>query len=120
MPLCGDCTNAKLAIDYDGSSKLMNTHADHLVILPAAIAWYSALSCAFQISEVAPYYGQAIWFTKFHHEKLPSAIARYKGEIVRMFGVLDGVLAKQEWLVAGKVTVADLAYVTYVVSPPRP
>ena len=39
---------------------------------------------------------------------------RYKKEIERVFGVLDGVLAKQEWLVAGKPTVADLAFLQYV------
>lgn len=33
-----------------------------------------------------------------------------------MFDVLDGVLAKQEWLVAGKPTVADLSFLQYVLA----
>lgn len=33
-----------------------------------------------------------------------------------MFGVLEGVLSKQEWLVAGKPTVADLSFIQYVPS----
>lgn len=41
---------------------------------------------------------------------------RYKKEIERVYGVLDGVLSKQEWLVAGKPTVADLAFLQYVLS----
>lgn len=31
-----------------------------------------------------------------------------------MFGVLDRVLSKQEWLVGGKPTIADLSFITCV------
>ena len=68
----------------------------------------------FQASGQGPYFGQYAWFTRAHPEKVPSAIERYKKEIERVFGVLDGVLAKQEWLVAGKPTVADFAFLQYV------
>ena len=51
---------------------------------------------AFQISGQGPYYGQAFWFAFWHPEKLPSAIERYKKEMKRVMGVLDGVLAEQE------------------------
>lgn len=71
----------------------------------------------FQTSGQGPYFGQYSWFKMFHHEKIPSAVERYKNEIERVFGVLDGVLSKQEWLVAGKPTVADFAFVQY--APPR-
>ncbi|KAI0174447.1 thioredoxin-like protein [Pestalotiopsis sp. NC0098] len=37
---------------------------------------------AFQISGQGPYYGQAIWFARFHPEKLPSAIDRYVNEVI--------------------------------------
>lgn len=60
----------------------------------------------------SPYFGQAVWFELYHPEKLPSAIERYKAEIRRVFGVLETVLSKQEWLAAGKMTIADLAFVT--------
>lgn len=59
-----------------------------------------------------PYFGQAAWFLNYHPEKLPSAIERYQKEILRVFGVLESVLAKQEWLVGGKYTIADLSFVT--------
>lgn len=58
-----------------------------------------------------PYFGQFRWFAKVHSEKIPSAVERYKNEILRVFGVLDGVLSKQQWLVGNKLTVADLSFV---------
>ena len=51
---------------------------------------------------------------RLHPEKIPSAIERYQKEILRVFRVLDSVLAKQEWLVGGKPTIADLSFVAYV------
>lgn len=59
-----------------------------------------------------PYFGQAGWFMFFHHEKIPSALERYQKEILRVFGVLDGVLFKREWLIGAKCTVADLSFIT--------
>ena len=47
-----------------------------------------------------------------HPEKVPSAIERYQKETRRVLGVLEGVLSKQEWLVGGKFTVADVSFVT--------
>ena len=68
----------------------------------------------FQASGQGPYYGQAAWFSFFHSEKLPSAVERYKKEILRVLSVLDGVLSKQEWLVGGKCTIADISFITSV------
>ena len=62
---------------------------------------------------LSPYFGQAMWFLNTHPEKVLSAIERYKNETLRVFGVLDGVLAQQEWLVGGKCTIADLAFATW-------
>lgn len=70
----------------------------------------------FQASGQGPYFGQYAWFVRYHPEKVPSAIERYKKEAERVFGVLDGVLLKQEWLVAGKPTIADLAFLQYVLA----
>ena len=64
----------------------------------------------------SPYFGQAFWFMRFHSEQLPSAIERYQKETLRVLSVLDAVLSKPEsggWLVGGKPTVADLAFVTW-------
>lgn len=46
----------------------------------------------------------------YHPEKITSAIERYHKEILRVLGVLEGVLSKQEWLVGGKLTVADISF----------
>lgn len=67
----------------------------------------------FQASGQGPYFGQAAWFQFFHAEKIPSAVERYQNEIARVNGVLDLYLADHEWLVGNKLTVADLAFVTW-------
>ncbi|KAH9884400.1 glutathione S-transferase C-terminal-like protein [Cubamyces lactineus] len=67
----------------------------------------------FQSSGQGPYFGQAFWFRYQHSEKLPSALERYQKEVLRVFGVLESVLSKQEWLVGGKLTVADLSFITW-------
>jgi glutathione S-transferase len=75
----------------------------------------------FQVSGQGPYYGQAVWFKKFHPEQVPSAVERYVKEISRVCGVLDGHLAKQKvdsegngpWLVGNKLSYADLAFIPW-------
>ncbi|RDX40748.1 glutathione S-transferase C-terminal-like protein [Polyporus arcularius HHB13444] len=69
----------------------------------------------FQASGQGPYFGQAFWFMKYHSETIPSAIERYQKETLRVFSVLDGVLAKSPsgYLVGDKVTIADLAFVSW-------
>jgi glutathione S-transferase len=69
----------------------------------------------FQMSGQGPYFGQAAWFSKYHSEKLPSAIERYFKEIERVLGVVDGHLEKQgtDYLVGDKITYADLMWVPY-------
>ncbi|KAI9059894.1 glutathione transferase Ure2p class [Trametes sanguinea] len=67
----------------------------------------------FQASGQGPYFGQAIWFMRYHDEKLPSAIERYQKETQRVYSVLESVLSEQEWLVGGKPTIADIAFITW-------
>ncbi|GBE89061.1 glutathione S-transferase C-terminal-like protein [Sparassis latifolia] len=67
----------------------------------------------FQASGQGPYFGQGVWFSLYHPEKVPSAVERYQKEAVRVLGVLESVLSKQEWLVGGKCTVADLSFVPW-------
>ncbi|OBZ70268.1 Glutathione S-transferase 2 [Grifola frondosa] len=70
----------------------------------------------FQASGQGPYFGQAYWFKAYHPEKVPSAIERYQKETIRVLGVLESVLSKQEWLVGGKFTVADVSFVPWDIS----
>ncbi|KAI3336880.1 glutathione S-transferase [Xylariaceae sp. AK1471] len=69
----------------------------------------------FQVSGQGPYFGQLGWFENHHHEKLPSAIERYKNEVKRVIGVIDGHLAKSgtDFLVGDKLTYADLMFIPY-------
>ncbi|KAK7982054.1 glutathione transferase [Apiospora saccharicola] len=71
----------------------------------------------FQMSGQGPYYGQCGWFQHLHYEKYQPAIDRYAGEIRRVLGVLEGELAARPadapWLVGGKMTFADMAFVSW-------
>ncbi|RYP46439.1 hypothetical protein DL768_007351 [Monosporascus sp. mg162] len=64
----------------------------------------------FQMSGQGPYFGQAGWSTVLNHEKLPSAIERYRGEVKRILGVLEKRLEGRQWLVGDEMTYADLAW----------
>ncbi|KAI0336812.1 glutathione S-transferase C-terminal-like protein [Cubamyces sp. BRFM 1775] len=90
---------------YDKEHKLSVTDANDKYAL---LQWLF-----FQASGQGPYFGQGVWFKRFHHEKLPSAIERYQKEAIRVIGVLEDVLSKQEWLVGGKMTIADLSFVPW-------
>ncbi|CAH7684811.1 glutathione S-transferase [Phakopsora pachyrhizi] len=75
---------------------------------------YKALQWLFfQASGQGPYFGQAIWFKRYHPEKVPSAVERYENEIKRVFSVLESVLSKQDWLVGGKYTFVDLSFIPW-------
>ena len=77
----------------------------------------------FQTSGQGPYYGQLSFFKKFHSEKIPSVIERFAKEVNRVTSVLEGWLVKQKeefgaandgpWLVGGKLSYADLAFVPW-------
>ena len=60
----------------------------------------------------SPYFGQAGYFLLFSPEKIPSVITRYQKEILRVLGVLDGVLSERRWLVGDKCSAADLSFIT--------
>jgi glutathione S-transferase len=62
----------------------------------------------FQMGGVGPMQGQANVFFRYFPEKIPAAISRYQNETKRLYGVLDGQLAKHEWL-AGDYSLADIA-----------
>ncbi|EOO03819.1 putative glutathione s- protein [Phaeoacremonium minimum UCRPA7] len=69
----------------------------------------------YQVSGQGPYFGQAIWFTVYHPEKLPGVVDRYINEIIRVSGVLNRVLEDREFLVGGKYSYADAAFVTWYI-----
>jgi len=75
--------------------------------------WHIKQYVHFQMSGQGPYYGQAAWFHFFHPEDIPSAKTRYEEQAVRVLSVLETILKDKEYLVGGKVTYADLAFVSW-------
>jgi glutathione S-transferase len=81
---------------------------------PGSKEYYEAKQWMYyQVSGQGPYFGQAVWFTLYHPEKLPSAVDRYVNEIRRVSRVIDRVLQDKEFLVGGKFSYADAAFVTW-------
>lgn len=72
----------------------------------------------FQMSGQGPYFGQAAWFNRFHHESIPSAKERYNNEVRRVSGVLDRALQGREWLVGGKYSFADASFLPWFLIVP--
>ena len=62
----------------------------------------------FQMGGVGPMMGQANVFFRYMEEKIPTAISRYQNEGRRLFEVLDGHLANNEFL-ADDYSIADIA-----------
>lgn len=73
----------------------------------------------FQVSGQGPYFGQAMWFSLFHAEKIQSAQDRYIHEIRRVSGVLDRALQGRDWLVGDRYSYADLAFLAWYESVAR-
>jgi glutathione S-transferase len=67
----------------------------------------------FQMGGVGPMMGQANVFTRYFPEHLPTVIERYRREGRRLFEVLDGHLAHNEYL-AGDYSIADIANWSWV------
>ena len=62
----------------------------------------------FQMGGIGPMMGQANVFNRYWPERIQPVIDRYQHETARLFGVLDGHLANNEWL-AGDYSIADIA-----------
>jgi len=61
-----------------------------------------------QMGGLGPMHGQANVFVRYFPEKLPSVIARYQTETMRLLRVMDTRLADHEYL-AGDYSIADIA-----------
>lgn len=63
----------------------------------------------FQVGAIGPMLGQLWWFlhgTDTHNEQ---AIARYRKEALRIYGVVDKQLAERTYLASGSYSIADIA-----------
>lgn len=68
-----------------------------------------------QMGGLGPMAGQANHFSRMAPEKIPYAIDRYVKQTNRLYGVLDGQLAKSEYI-AGDYSIADMACYPWVVN----
>ncbi|KAL1639649.1 hypothetical protein SLS58_007708 [Diplodia intermedia] len=96
-----------LVATYDKENKLHHTSSPE--------QWLEKSWLHFQMSGQGPYFGQRVWFMKYHAEKLPSAVERYGNEIKRVTGVIDAHLKKQgtPYLLGDKISYADLVWVPW-------
>lgn len=62
----------------------------------------------FQMAGVGPMSGQAGHFMTYAPKRIPYAVKRYRNEVLRLYGVMDRQLAKEEFL-AGRYSIADIA-----------
>lgn len=62
-----------------------------------------------QMGGLGPMLGQHGHFALYATDKIPYAIARYRDEAARLYGVLDQQLGKTEAYVAGDYSIADIA-----------
>ena len=69
----------------------------------------------FQATLQGPNISNAFYFTRNPN---PEARRRFVDESIRLLGVLEGELEDKEWLVGGKLSAADLAFVPYTWSMP--
>ena len=67
----------------------------------------------FQMSGIGPMMGQANVFFRYFPEKIQPVIDRYHGEVLRLFGVLEGRLSDNAYL-AGDYSIADIANWSWV------
>ena len=73
----------------------------------------------FQASGQGPYYGQAVWYIKVKEGRPGECVERYQEETRRVLRVLDGVLAERQWLVGGRISAADIAFLQWNTSADR-
>ena len=62
----------------------------------------------FQVANVGPMFGQCGHFLGYAPRRIPYAIERYRNETLRLYGVMDRQLAREEYL-AGEYSIADMA-----------
>jgi GST-like protein len=79
-------------------------------LMPADVQGRSLVTqwLMWQVGGLGPMHGQANVFNKYFPEKVPSVLARYQNETMRLFGVMDRRLADVPYL-AGEYSIADIA-----------
>ena len=61
-----------------------------------------------QVASVGPMFGQAGWFLRSAPAPCAVAIERFRGEALRLTGVLEARLREHQWLAGSEYSVADI------------
>jgi GST-like protein len=61
-----------------------------------------------QVASVGPSFGQAGWFLRSTQTPCALAIERFRGEALRLTGVLEARLREQPWLAGSEYSLADI------------
>ncbi len=82
----------------------------------AAGRWHTIQWLFFQMASIGPMFGQLGYFHKYAGKELDDKrpLERYAGESRRLLGVLEGRLAKHEWIAGAGYTIADIATLGWV------
>lgn len=80
--------------------------------------YYAKQWLHYQMSGQGPYFGQAVWFNRFHSEAIQSAKERYNNEVRRVSGVLNRALEGRQYLVGGKYSFVDTSFVPWYLIVP--
>ncbi len=106
-----DGPGGKPYILFESGAILMYMGEKHGQLIPQETAKrYQVVQwLMFQMGGVGPIFGQTHHFRRAAPEKVPYGIERYTKETRRLWGVMDGRLADNEWLAAGEFTIADIA-----------
>lgn len=72
----------------------------------------------FQVGNVGPLFGQCGHFQGYAPEKIPYAIDRYFNETLKLYKVMDNILAERDYL-SGEYSIADIATYPWVMPETR-
>jgi len=106
-----DGPDGKPYVMFESGAILMYMAEKHDKFMPTDTAKrYEVIQwLMFQMGGIGPNFGQTHHFRRASPEKVPYAIDRFTKEARRLWGVLDGRLADNEWLAAGEFSIADIA-----------
>ncbi|MAI16583.1 MAG: glutathione S-transferase [Gammaproteobacteria bacterium] len=101
-------------VDHDNGQSLMESGAILLYLADkfdrfwGADRWQTTQWLMLQVASVGPMLGQVHYFSKYNAGKAPYAEDRFRNEALRLYGVLEARLAKEEFL-SGSYSIADMA-----------
>jgi len=114
-----DAPGGALSLFESGAILVYLAELSGCFLPPERAARASTLQWLFwQVGGLGPMAGQAHHFRAFASETVPYGIKRYTDEVNRLYGVLDGQLARHEFI-AGEYSIADMAAWPWIVPHER-